>query len=78
MIETFSFTSNILCYVKDEGINLRNMIMALKLVILCEALSFLVPFDGACFEHVVSKGVQHASNDNKVSKDLTLVNVKFA
>jgi hypothetical protein len=75
MIETFSFTSNILCYVKDEGINLRNMTMALKLVILCEALIFLVPFDGACFEHVV---VQHASNDNKVSKDLTLVNVKFA
>jgi hypothetical protein len=57
MIETFCFTSNILCYVKDEGINLRNMTMALKLVILCEALSFFVPFDGACFEHVVSKGV---------------------
>lgn len=78
MIESFSFTSNILCYVKDEGINLENMTMALKSVILCESLSFLAPFDGACFEYVMSKGVQYASNDNKVSKDLTLVNVKFA
>jgi hypothetical protein len=78
MIESFSFTSNILCYVKDEGINLGNMTMALKLMILCEASSLLVPFDSVCFEHVVSKGVQYASNDNKVSKDLMLVNVKFA
>ncbi len=54
------------------------MTTALKSVILCEELNLLAPFDGACFEHVMNKGVQYASNDNKVSKDLTLVNVKFA
>jgi hypothetical protein len=44
------------------------MTMALKSMVLCEALSVLVPFDDACFEHVVNKGIQYASNDNKVSK----------
>jgi hypothetical protein len=34
-------------------------------VILCEALNLLAPFDGACFEHVMSKGAQYASNDKQ-------------
>jgi len=38
-----------------EGINLVSMTTTLKFVISCEALSLLVPFDGACFGHVMSK-----------------------
>jgi hypothetical protein len=59
MIESFTFTSNILCYVKYEGINLGNVTTALKSMILCVALNLLAPFDGACFERVMSKGVQY-------------------
>jgi hypothetical protein len=62
--------------VEDEGINLVNMTTTLKLVISCEALSLPIPFDGACFGHAMSKATQYATNDDKISKDLTLINVK--
>jgi hypothetical protein len=56
MLEKFGLTSKVLCYVKDEGINLASMTIALKSIISCEALNLLVPFDGACFGHAMSKG----------------------
>jgi hypothetical protein len=59
-----------------EGINLVSMTTTLKFVISCEALSLLVPFDGACFGHVMSKASQHATNDDKISKNLALISVK--
>jgi hypothetical protein len=52
------------------------MTTTLKLVISCEALSLPIPFDGACFGHAMSKATQYATNDDKISKDLTLINVK--
>jgi hypothetical protein len=55
MLEKFGLTSKVLCYVKDEGTNLASMIIALKFVISHETLSLLVPFDGACFGHAMSK-----------------------
>jgi len=78
MLEKFGFISKVLCYVKDKGTNLINMITTLKYVISCEALSLLVPFDGACFGHVMSKPTQYTKNDDKISKDLVPINVKFA
>jgi hypothetical protein len=54
------------------------MTIALKFVISCEALSLLVLFDGACFGHAMSKATQYATNDDKISKDLAPINVKFA
>jgi hypothetical protein len=42
----FGFTSKILYYVKDEGTNLGTMTTTLKLVISCEALNLLAPFNG--------------------------------
>ncbi len=72
----FGLTSKTLCYVKGEGTNMGNMTMALKLIMLCEALSLHIPFDGACFTHAMSKTIQSATYDDKISKDLSLVNVK--
>ncbi len=54
-----------------------NMTMALKLIISCEALSLDIPFDSACFAHTISKATQDATYDDKISKDLDLVNVKI-
>jgi hypothetical protein len=47
MLKKFRLTSKILCYVKDEGTNLGTMTITLKLVISCEALNLLAPFDRA-------------------------------
>jgi hypothetical protein len=54
------------------------MTITLKSIISREALSLLVLFDGACFGHFMSKAVQYATNDDKISKDLVPINVKFA
>jgi hypothetical protein len=70
MLEKFGPISKVLCYVKNEGTNLASMITTLTYVISCEALSLLVPFDGACFGHVMSKTTQYTTNDDKISKDL--------
>ncbi len=50
--------------------------MALKLVIPYEALSLQTPFDGAYFEHVMSKATQYATNDDNIFKDLALIKMK--
>jgi hypothetical protein len=77
MFKKFSLISKILCYVEDKGIYLANMTITLKLVISCEALSLPIPFDGACFGHAISKATQYGTNDDKISKDLTLINLKL-
>jgi hypothetical protein len=56
--------------VKNERIRLGNMTMALKLMISCETLTLLAPFDGACFGHAMNKVAQYAINDNEISKYL--------
>jgi len=78
MFDKFALISKVLCYVKDEGTNLANMITTLKYVILYETLSLFVPFDGACFGHVMSKATQYTTNDDKISKDDIPINVKVA
>jgi hypothetical protein len=78
MLETFGLTSKVLCYEKDECTNLASMTTTLKSIISCEALSLLVLLDGACFGHVMSKATQYATNDDKISKDMAPISVKFA
>ncbi len=54
------------------------MIIALKSIISCEAVSLLVFFDGARFGFVMSKAVQYPTNDDKIFKDLVPISLKFA
>ncbi len=63
---------------KDEGINLANLTSTLTSIISCEALNLHSPFDGACFQHAMNKATQDVTNDDKISKDKVLINVKFA
>ncbi len=72
LLEKFELTPKVLCYVKDKGINLSSMTNTLKLMISCEALNLLQPFDGACFGHAMNKAAQYATND------LAPISVKFA
>ncbi len=39
-------------------------------------MKFLI--DDACFDHAMNKVAQYATNDNKVSIDLKLINTKYA
>jgi hypothetical protein len=78
MLENFGFISKVLCYVKDEVTNLASMTIAFKSVISCEALNLLQPFYGASFGHVMNKVAQYATNDDKIFKNLALINVKSA
>lgn len=72
------FTFKVLCYVKDECTNLVSMTTALMLVISYEALNLLQLFDGTCFGHAMSKVAQYAIDDDRISKNLALMSVKFA
>jgi hypothetical protein len=78
MLEKFGFTSKVLCYVKDEATNLVSMIVALMSMISYETLNLLQPFDGIGFGHAMNKVAQYAIDDDRISKNLALMNVKFA
>ncbi len=43
-----------------------------------EALNLFQPFDGIGFGHAMSKAAQNATDDDKISKNLALMSVKFA
>jgi hypothetical protein len=78
LFDKFSFISKVLCYVKDEGINLAITTTSLKFVISCDALNLPVHFDDVCFGHVLSKVAQYVTNDDKISKELMPISMKFA
>ncbi len=62
-------------FVKNKGSNLGTMDITLHSIIDCEPLKPLQLYEGICFIHVMSKTYQYAMNDDKVSVNLTLVNV---
>jgi hypothetical protein len=78
MLESCGFTSKILCYIKDERKFLGNMTSILKSMISCEAFGLDTSFDGICFGHAMNKVGQYTMNDDKVSKGLMFISVKFA
>jgi hypothetical protein len=47
-------------------------------MISCEAFGLNTSFNIICFGHAMKKVGQYAMNDDKVSKDLMLVSVKFS
>lgn len=76
LFESFSLTSRVLCFVKDEGINLKTMATTLKSMISCEVLDLKSLFDSACFGHAMSMATQYDTNDDKISMDLKPISVK--
>jgi hypothetical protein len=56
LLEQYGLTKNIVVYVKNEGANLNNMTIALKLVVSYEALGVMESFHGICFGCIFFKG----------------------
>ncbi len=78
LLEKLGLTSKVLCYVKNKGTNLETMTIALKSTISCEALNLPIRFVGTCFGHALSKTSQYSTKNDKVSKDLGIINIRFA
>lgn len=67
---------HVIAFVKDEGINLGTMVVALRSIINYDPLKLSQVYEGACFGHVMFKMCQCVTNDDKVVVGLILVNVK--
>jgi hypothetical protein len=74
----YGLNARIIAYVKDEGGNLNTMTNALTFVVSCETLGWQTPFVGSCWGHAMSKYIQYAIDDVKVSIRLTSVSTKKA
>jgi hypothetical protein len=62
--------------VKDEDSNLGSMATTLQSIIEYEPLKLLQVYEGICVGHVIFKVCLYATNDDKVSTSLTLVNAQ--
>jgi len=61
-------------FVKDEDSNLACMVTILRSIIEYEPLKLFRIYEGICFGHLMFKMCLYATNDDKVSTSLTLVN----
>jgi hypothetical protein len=64
--------------VKDEGANMNTMTTTLKSIVNYESLSVMECSQGTYFEHACSKAYQYAIVEEKISKGLKYVSLKFA
>ncbi len=67
-----------IAFVKDEGINLMFMVIALCSIVDYRLLKFQHVYKGMCFGHIMSKACQYVTNDEKVITSLKQVSVKAA
>jgi hypothetical protein len=63
-------------FVKDEDSHIGSMVTIVWSIIEYEPLKLLQVYEGICFGHVMVKMCLHATNDDKVSTSLTLVNAQ--
>jgi hypothetical protein len=78
LLDRIGLLHQVIAFVKDEGINLSTMVVAMHSIIDYEPLKILRVYEGTCFGHVMSKACQYATNDNKISIGLRNVSVKEA
>jgi hypothetical protein len=67
-------TSKII-YVKDERTNLNTLVSTFTSIISCAPLQLATPFNGTCFDYVMSKACQYAINDIKIGVGMKEVNL---
>ncbi len=78
VVAKYRFNVQIIAYAKHEGGNFNTMTNALTSVVSYETLGWQTPFVGSCWGHIMSKCVQCAIDDAKVSIGLTFVSIKKA
>ncbi len=65
-----------IAFVKYENNNLGTMFIILWWIIDCEPFNLLWVYEGTCFEYVMFKACQYATNNDNVFMGLILVSVK--
>jgi hypothetical protein len=55
LFEEYKLTNKIICYIKNEGMNLFTMTNVIKQIVNCEGLGILAPFASVYFGHALSK-----------------------
>jgi hypothetical protein len=78
VLAKYGFNAQIIAYVKNESCNFNTMTNALTSTISYETLSLQTPFVGSCWGHAMSKCIQYATDDAKVSTRLTFVSINEA
>jgi hypothetical protein len=53
-------------YIKDKGPNLQTCAMAFNLIVICDDLDMVEPFNDFCFSNEIFKLCQYATSDDKV------------
>jgi hypothetical protein len=68
----------VIAFVKDKGINLVTMAVALHSIVNCEPLNNFKVYEGTSFGHVMFRAYKYVTNDDKLFARLQHVNVKDA
>ncbi len=55
LFEEYKLINKIICYIKNEGMNLSTMTNIFKQIVNCEGLGILAPFASVYFGHAFSK-----------------------
>jgi hypothetical protein len=76
-LEQYGLTKTILACVKDEGVNLNTMITTLKSIVSHEIFGVMESCKGTCFGYAFFKACQYEIVEEKVSKGLKYVSIKF-
>jgi hypothetical protein len=77
LLDKYSLKKKIITYVKNEGLKLNAMTIALKVVVNCDFFGLEKNFRGTSFGHVFSKACQYGIIEENVCKDLKYAFVKF-
>ncbi len=77
LLGKYDLMHHVITFMKDEGSNLRSMVVALhESVVDYQPLKLQKVYEGMCFGHIMFKACQYAMNDENVTNDLKHVNVK--
>jgi hypothetical protein len=70
LLDQYDIRKKIIAYVKDEGVDLNAMTIALKSMVNCEVLGMEENFQSICFGHAYSKACQYGIATKKNCKNL--------
>jgi len=77
LLDSFGLRKKIITFVKNEGVNLNAMTLALRSIVSCHILRLEESFNGSCFKHVFSKACQYGIVEDKVYKDMGFMQLKM-
>jgi hypothetical protein len=77
LLDSFDLKKKIITFVKDEGVNLNAMTLALRSIASCDIPRLEESFNGSCFIHVFLKACQYGTIEKKVYKDMGFVQLRM-